>query len=232
MLILIVEDEPDLVRTLEYNLEREGFRTAAAYTGAKALEQARKTPPPDLILLDLMLPDMSGLEVCRQIRADAQMSQIPILMLTAKGEEIDRVVGFEVGADDYVVKPFSVRELMLRIKAVLRRTQTPEEDSEEVIFGRLTVDVSGHHIWVDGEEVALTALEFRLLTTFLVRRGRVQTRDRLLDDVWGYGTAVTTRTVDTHIKRLREKLGPTGSYIETVRGVGYRFRSHPEKETD
>ncbi len=230
-LILIVEDEHDLLTTLEYNLEREGYRTRTAMTGQAALEAALEDPLPDLILLDLMLPDFSGTEVCRRLRADERTREIPVVMATAKGEEIDRVVGFEVGADDYVAKPFSIRELILRVRAILRRSRTPSEDRDELSFGRLRIDQPGHRTWVDDEEVKLTALEFRLLTTFHARRGRVQTRERLLSDVWGYQADVTTRTVDTHVKRLREKLADAGQYIETVRGVGYRFRAHPDEDS-
>ncbi|MFN7952967.1 MAG: response regulator transcription factor [bacterium] len=228
--ILIVDDEPDLVRTLEYTLEREGFETKSARNGKAALELLARDPAPDLVLLDLMLPDMAGTEICRKIRQDARTRRVPVIMLTAKTDEIDRVVGFEVGADDYVAKPFSVRELMLRVRAVLRRAspndlEGDEEEDEELRFGALRIDVPGHRAWVGDEEVTLTALEFRLLVTLLNRKGRVQTRDRLLDDVWGIQADVTTRTVDTHIKRLREKLGAAGDYIETLRGVGYRFRA-------
>jgi two-component system phosphate regulon response regulator PhoB len=249
--ILIVDDERDLASTLAYNLEREGFVAVLAADGRTALEAAAKTPP-DLVILDLMLPDISGFEVCRRLRQVEATRTTPVIMLTAKGEEIDRVVGFEVGADDYVTKPFSVRELMLRVKAVLRRTQaedgeptsapspaatatTPpsapsELPTDEVTeFGRVKVDVGGHRVWVDAQEVRLTALEFRLLTTFLARRGRVQTREVLLSDVWGIEADVTTRTVDTHVKRLREKLGPAGAYVETLRGVGYRMMPTPEE---
>lgn len=222
--ILMIEDERDLIAALEYNLEREGYQTRSALTGRAGLELAEQEPVPDAVLLDLMLPDISGIEVCRQLRASKRTQQVPVLMLTAKGEEIDRVVGFEVGADDYVVKPFSVRELMLRVKALLRRQQREEADDKEVAFGRLRLDSGGHRAWVDDREAVLTALEFRLLTTLLLRRGRVQTRERLLQDVWGIEADVTTRTVDTHVKRLRQKLGGAGEYIETLRGVGYRFR--------
>ncbi|MEZ4466153.1 MAG: response regulator transcription factor [bacterium] len=225
--ILIVEDERDLLTTLRYNLEREGFETLGATTGAQALDLLSRQVP-DLVLLDLMLPDMAGTEVCRRMRSLEATRTVPVIMCTAKTEEIDRVVGFEVGADDYVVKPFSVRELLLRIRAVLRRTQGDRDGKEEWIeFGRLRVDPPAHRLWVDGEEIRLTALEFRLLLTFYERRGRVQSRERLLSDVWGYAIDVTTRTVDTHIKRLREKLGEASAYIETVRGVGYRFRERP-----
>ena len=227
-LILIVDDERDLVSTLEYNFEREGYQTRSALNGAEALEQAKKTPLPDLVLLDLMLPDTSGTEVCRQLRGQAETKNIPVLMLTAKDDEIDRVVGFEVGADDYVTKPFSVRELMLRVRAVLRRSQSAPPPSEELLFGDLRVDPSAHQVWHNGTEVTLTALEFKLLTTLLSRKGRVQTRKQLLDDVWGIQADVSTRTVDTHVKRLRQKLGDAGEYIETLRGVGYRFRLHAE----
>lgn len=230
-LILIVEDEADLASTLEFNLKSEGYQTRCAPTGRVALELAAQEPVPDLVLLDLMLPDISGMEICRRLRADPRTAKVSVLILTAKGEEIDRVVGFEVGADDYVVKPFSVRELLLRIGAILRRKQPAEVAQDRTVFGRLTVDEAGHRAWVDGEETGLTALEFRLLVTFLARRGRVQTRERLLYDVWGYDADVTTRTVDTHVKRLREKLGPAGAYVETVRGVGYRLRSRPDEET-
>jgi two-component system phosphate regulon response regulator PhoB len=222
-LILIVEDENDLVKTLEYNLQREGYQTRSATNGQMALEQAFQEPVPDLILLDLMLPDMSGIDICKQLRASETTRDLPVLMLTAKGEEIDRVVGFEVGADDYVVKPFSVRELMLRVKAILRRKQPKGVEEPQLSFGLLRVDVPAHRVWLEDQEVRLTALEFKLLITLLTRKGRVQSRERLLSDVWGIDADVTTRTVDTHVKRLREKLGQAGGYIETLRGVGYRF---------
>lgn len=225
--ILVVEDEKDLVGTLEYALTREGFTTRSAMTGQGAMKSLGQEPPPDLVLLDLMLPDTSGVEVCRAMRTSPRTQSIPVIMLTAKGEEIDRVVGFEVGADDYVVKPFSVRELILRIRAVLRRVQPPVASTNEAraSYGRMCLNIDEHRAWVDDQELTLTALEYRLLTTLLRRRGRVQTRDMLLSDVWGITAEVTTRTVDTHIKRLRQKLGPCGGYIETVRGVGYRFSS-------
>lgn len=228
--ILIVDDEQDLVSTLEYNLRREGFATQTALTGRAALDQVAETAPFDLVILDLMLPDMSGTEVCRQLRSQTHTRELPVLMLTARGEEIDRVVGFEMGADDYVVKPFSVRELLLRIRAILRRAQNvpAETEADAMLFGPLKVDTVAHRVWVEGEDVKLTALEFRLLTTFLGRKGRVQTRDTLLSDVWGIHAEVTTRTVDTHVKRLREKLGDAGQYIETLRGVGYRFCAQPD----
>jgi two-component system phosphate regulon response regulator PhoB len=230
--ILVVEDERDLARAVEYRLQKEGYSTEAALTGEAALARLAEDPLPDLVLLDLMLPDRSGIEICKSLRSDPRTRAVPVIMLTAKGEEIDRVVGFEVGTDDYLVKPFSLRELILRIRAVLRRAQAPVEPEAEgeFAFGRIRMDPGGHRTWVDGREVQLTALEFKLLFTLLKRRGRVQTRDSLLSDVWGIDADITTRTVDTHIKRLREKLGPAGEYIETLRGVGYRFRPKPEQE--
>jgi len=231
--VLIVEDEADIRNTVAYNLEREGMTVVTAGTGDEAMQALDSGEPPDLVLLDLMLPDVSGLEICRRIRQQEATRDVPVIILTAKGEEIDRVVGFEVGADDYVVKPFSVRELLLRVRAVLRRADVtpaaPERDSEKTRFGILEIDEGSHKVWVEGSEVRLTALEFRLLTTFIARRGRVQTREGLLSDVWGIQADITTRTVDTHVKRLREKIGGAGVYIETLRGVGYRFREDPNE---
>ncbi len=225
-LILIVEDEADLVAPLEYQLQSAGYQTRVAMTGGAALERARLDPMPDLVLLDLMLPDIQGTDVCRILKTDPQTSHMIVVMLTALGDEIDRVVGFELGADDYVVKPYSVRELILRVGAKLNRTQRKPVSLQNLAFGSLTVDQTGHRVWVESEEVELTALEFRLLVTFLSRAGRALTRDYLLDNVWGYAD-VTTRTVDTHVKRLRRKIGSAGVYIETMRGVGYRFRPRP-----
>jgi len=231
--ILVVEDEADIRQILAYNLGQAGHDIRIAEGGASAIELVRGDPP-DLVLLDLMLPDISGLEVCRTLKSDSALRDIPVIMLTARSEEIDRVVGFELGADDYVVKPFSVRELSLRIHAVLRRSRPslaalPEHENE-LLFGRLRVDKSAHRAWVDGEEVTLTPLEMRLLWTLYERRGRVQTRGSLLDDVWEASPENNTRTVDTHIKRLREKLGPAGAYVETVRGIGYRFADAADEE--
>lgn len=237
--ILIIEDEADLAATLAYNLSREGFEASTAATGQAGLTAALApaAPVPDLILLDLMLPDMPGTEVCRRLRAEARTRHVPIVMVTAKADEIDRVVGFEVGADDYVVKPFSVRELLLRIRAVLRRSRPGEgeakpmnEPSADALeAGRIKVDVAAHKAFIDNKPVYLTALEFKLLQTFIERQGRVQTRDHLLNDVWGIEADITTRTVDTHVKRLRDKLGPAGAYVETIRGVGYRFQVDHEE---
>ena len=226
--VLIVEDEVDLAATMEYSLAREGYQVTVAHTGQAALAAALAEPCPDVVVLDLMLPDLPGTEVCRRLREHERTRELPIIMCTAKDTEIDRVVGFEVGADDYVVKPFSVRELALRVRAMLRRSHRAEADAEILRFGRLRVDREAHRVWIDDVEVTLTALEFRLLYTFLSRKGRVQSREALLSDVWGIDAEVTTRTVDTHVKRLREKLGDVGDYIETLRGVGYRFRDQPD----
>jgi two-component system phosphate regulon response regulator PhoB len=221
--ILVVEDEKDLQDVLAYNLRKAGHEPVIVGLGHEALERARADAP-DLILLDLMLPDMPGTDVCRTLKGDPATKHIPVVMLTARGEEIDRVVGFELGADDYVPKPYSMRELTLRLAAILRRRAAPSTDGPGLtVFGRLRIDREGHRVWVDAQEVALTALELRLLCTLYDRRGRVQSRAVLLDEVWRMSSDVNTRTVDTHVKRLREKLGDAGAYLETVRGVGYRF---------
>ncbi|WP_044241914.1 response regulator [Chondromyces apiculatus] len=229
--VLIVEDESDLQRVLAYNFRQAGFDVVSAINGETAL-RALKEERFDLIILDLMLPDVSGTELCRRIKQNPQTAQTPIVMVTAKGEEVDRVVGFELGADDYVVKPFSVRELILRARAVLRRSEGTSTAPERFDFGGLRIDRAAHRAWVEGQEVALTALEFRLLMMLYDRRGRVLSRDLLLDEVWGSHADVTARNVDTHVKRVREKLGSAGEYIETVRGVGYRFRSDASEESD
>ncbi|MGE5185660.1 MAG: response regulator transcription factor [Acidobacteriota bacterium] len=222
--VLVIEDEVDLATTLEYNLKAAGFQVKLAHTGRQGLTAATSEPIPDVIVLDLMLPDLAGTELCRKLREQDRTRDVPVIMCTAKGEEIDRVVGFEVGADDYIVKPYSVRELILRIRAVLRRAHRPDGEPTAIKFGRVRIDREAHRAWVDDAEIELTALEFKLLHAFLSRRGRVQTRDALLGEVWGIDADVTTRTVDTHVKRLREKLGSAGAYIETLRGVGYRFK--------
>jgi two-component system phosphate regulon response regulator PhoB len=227
--VLVIEDEVDLATTLEYNLRAESYTVRVAHSGKQGLAMATSEPVPDVIILDLMLPDLGGTEVCRRLREQERTRDIPVIMSTAKGEEIDRIVGFEVGADDYIVKPFSVRELILRVRALLRRVQRNEGEPSLVRFGRLKIDRDAHRAWVDAQEISLTALEFRLLHAFVSRRGRVQSRDTLLDEVWGMGADVTTRTVDTHVKRLREKLGEAGAYIETLRGVGYRFKAEPDE---
>jgi two-component system phosphate regulon response regulator PhoB len=226
--ILVIEDEKDIQDVLAYNLTQAGHKVQIASRGEEGLRFARERKP-DVILLDLMLPDVPGTEVCKQLRSLPSMKDVKIMMLTAKGEEIDRVVGFELGADDYIVKPFSVRELVLRIQAVLRRASGEEQPQPVLEFGVLRVDREAHRAWVEGKEVELTALEFKLLVMLHDRRNRVQTREGLLQDVWAIDADITTRTVDTHVKRLREKLGPAGEYIETVRGVGYRFADSPSQ---
>ncbi len=227
--ILVIEDERDLQKILDYNLRRAGHEVVQALRGYDGLEQAQQTRP-DLILLDLMLPDLQGTEICKLLKSDPDTKHIPVIMLTAKGEEIDRVLGFELGVEDYVVKPFSVRELMLRIQVVLRRKET-HSDQVIIHFGCLRIDPGAHRTWMNAEEVRLTTTEFKLLLTLYERRNRVQSRITLLEDVWGMDAEAETRTVDTHVKRLREKLGKAGSYIETVRGTGYRFIGNPP-ETD
>ena len=218
--ILVVDDEPDLLELVRFNLSQAGFRVETATSGREALEALRRSPP-DLMVLDLMLPDVPGNDIARQVRSDPSLADLPILMLTAKSEEVDRVVGFELGADDYVPKPFSPRELTLRVRAVLRRRASAPAPGLE--HGTLRVDSDRHRCFVEGAEVDLTAKEFRLLSTLMARPGRVLTRERLLDEVWGSEITVTSRTIDTHLKRLREKLGSAGDLIQTVRGVGYRF---------
>jgi two-component system phosphate regulon response regulator PhoB len=226
--ILIIEDEPDIRKTLEYNISREGYEVISASSlseGKEKLESASFS----LLLLDLMLPDGSGLDLCRDLKQDKSLSSMPVIILTAKDDEVDKVVGFELGADDYVTKPFSVRELILRVKAVLKRGERKSDNMEvQRQFGELKIDVDSHEVFVNDEQVSLTALEFKLLRQLVDRRGRVQSRDQLLSDVWGYSSDVTTRTVDTHIKRLREKLGGMGKYVQTIRGVGYKFTRTPE----
>ena len=221
--ILIVEDERDVVDLLTLNLRKVGgFNISTASDGVAGLHRAR-TEKPAFIILDLMLPKMPGLEVCKILKTDPATRHIPIMMLTAKAEEIDRIVGLEFGADDYVTKPFSPREVILRIKAILRRGQGQLEE-ETVTAGGIMIDPVRHQVSVAGKPVHLTSIEFKLLRTLLQRRGRVQARDRLLNDVWGYESVIDTRTVDTHVRRLREKLGKAGDAIETVRSFGYKFR--------
>ena len=226
--ILVLEDEPDIRKTLEYNLSREGYKVISA----ASIEQAKtliKSDTFSLFLLDLMLPDGSGLDLCKKLKGNSETESVPIIILTAKDDEIDKIVGLELGADDYVTKPFSVRELILRIKSVLKRG-TPKKDIVEIErqFGGLKINPDSHEVFIDSEEISLTALEFRLLKELVDKRGRVQSRDQLLTEVWGYSAEVTTRTVDTHIKRLREKLGSMGKYIQTIRGIGYKFSRTPD----
>ncbi len=220
--ILVVDDEPDAVELVAFNLKAAGFNVATADDGEEALKKGRALLPA-LIVLDVMLPEIDGLEVCKILRRDPATAAIPILMLTAKAAEVDRVLGLELGADDYLTKPFSPRELVLRVKNLLRRGQAAEASQEQIRIGDLFVDVPGHVAKVKGKEVELTATEFKLLVLLAQRRGRVQTRDHLLRDVWEYTAEVDTRTVDVHMRRLREKLGSAARHIETIRGVGYRF---------
>ena len=221
--ILIVEDEKDVVDLLTLNLRKAGgFAISTASDGATGLSKTRAEKP-DFIILDLMLPKMPGLEVCKILKTDPATRHIPILMLTARAEEVDRIVGLEFGADDYVTKPFSPREVTLRIKAILRRGAA-EQSEGPITAGTITIDPARHKVRAANKDVDLTSIEFRLLRMLMQRRGRVQERDRLLNEVWGYESVIDTRTVDTHIRRLREKLGKAGDQIETVRGFGYRFR--------
>ena len=220
--ILIVDDEPDAVELIEFNLKAAGFDVLTAADGAQALRHARSRQP-DLIVLDVMLPELDGLQVCKALRHDPATANIPIIMLTAKAAEIDRVLGLELGADDYVTKPFSPRELVLRVKGLLKRGQSDPASAERFQHGTLTIDVPRHLVKVRNQRVELTATEFKLILVLAQRRGRVQSRELLLRDVWEYDAAIDTRTVDTHMRRLREKLGAAADYIETVRGVGYRF---------
>lgn len=223
--ILVVEDDEDILELLTFNLEAAGYEVLTASDGQDGLVTARRRKP-QLVLLDLMLPRMDGLEVCRELKRDPETSGIPVIMLTARGDEVDRIVGLELGADDYVVKPFSPRELVLRAKAVLKRSGGDSEESRNIWQHEgLVVDLEAHKAVIDGEETALTATEFKLLTELLRRRGRVQSRDQLLNTVWGYEFEGYARTVDTHVRRLRQKLGRYAALVETVRGVGYRFKA-------
>jgi DNA-binding response OmpR family regulator len=218
----VVDDEPEAVELLEFNLKQAGFEVIAAADGAQALKKARSVPP-NLIVLDLMLPEIDGLEVCKMLRRDPATARIPIIMLTAKAAEIDRVLGLELGAEDYITKPFSPRELVLRVQKVLKRGQPEEAQAETFKFGDLLIDPPRHLVKWRGKPVELTATEFRLLLILVQRRGRVQSRDQLLRDVWEYNSLIDTRTVDTHMRRLRDKLGSAAKHLDTVRGVGYRF---------
>jgi len=221
--VAVVEDEPDIAEVVQYNLKKEGFQVEIHGRGDTALEAVRRRPP-DLILLDLMLPGMAGLEITRALKRDPPTPGIPLVMLTAKGEELDRIVGLELGADDYIAKPFSPRELVLRVKAVLRRGSENGTPEARLETGGIALDVAAHSLTVRGKDVPLTATEFRLLHLLMDRRGRVQTRGKLLSDAWGYAEDVDSRTVDTHVRRLRRKLGPEAQRLETVIGVGYRLK--------
>ena len=220
--VLIIEDERDVLDLLVLHLRKAGFTISTTTDGAAGLQKARSEKPA-FIILDLMLPKMPGLEICKILKSDPATHQIPIMMLTAKAEEIDRIVGLEFGADDYVTKPFSPREVVLRIRAIMRRADTKEVE-EHLAVGPIAIDAARHEVSVNGKQVNLTSLEFKLLRTLMERRGRVQARDRLLNDVWGYESVIDTRTVDTHVRRLRRKLGKAAHVIESVRGFGYRLR--------
>jgi len=223
--VLVVEDEPDIRRLVVLHLERDGFRCRTATSGADALREV-KTAVPDLVVLDLMLPGLDGLEVCRRLRRDSSTSSVPIIMLTAKSDEVDRVVGLEVGADDYVGKPFSPKELVARVRAVLRRSR-PDQPTPVLSVGPVTLDPARHAVSLDGLAVALTPKEFDLLQALLDAAGRVLSREYLLNRVWGYARAdvIESRTVDVHVRRLRAKLGDAGTRITTVKSVGYRFET-------
>ena len=223
--ILVVDDEPDALEVIAFKLKEAGYSPLTAADGQQAVNLVRDERPA-LVVLDLMLPKIDGLEVCKILRRDPATAGIPIIMLTARAAEMDRIVGLELGADDYVTKPFSPRELILRIKKVLARTQQSDEPAAHLRIGILDIDVGRHLVKVKDQAITLTATEFKLLELLARRRGRVQTRDRLLQDVWGYDNPIDTRTVDTHMRRLREKLGPAADYLETIRGVGYRFGSN------
>jgi two-component system phosphate regulon response regulator PhoB len=227
--VLIVEDETDISELVEYHLKQSGFSVTSVTDGSAALQQVRKKRP-SLIILDLMLPNMDGKDICRALKSNPLTRSIPILMLTARAEELDRIVGFELGAEDYVTKPFSPRELVLRVKAILQRKELAQEPEKIIQIGGLLIDVEKHLVSVNRKAIPLTHTEFKLLLELAQKMGRVYTRETLLDRVWGYTYEGYARTVDTHIRRLREKLGPTGEYIETIRGVGYRFRESTEQE--
>ncbi len=222
--ILIIEDEPTIAEILQYNLQENGFRVSLEETGDRGLATVRRQLP-DLLLLDLMLPGLDGLEITRLLKREPKTAAIPIVMLTAKDDELDRIVGLELGADDYITKPFSPREVVLRVKAVLRRVQTARTEPDVLQFGKLRIDRQAHRVLVDDTEVRLTVTEFKLLEAMAEGRDRVQSRSRLLQNVWGYSADADSRTVDTHIRRLRHKLAMTEDPIETVIGVGYRLRS-------
>jgi two-component system, OmpR family, phosphate regulon response regulator PhoB len=229
--ILVIEDEQGLQRVLDYNLQKAGHEVQFCLSGADGIAAAREGHP-DLILLDWMLPDIAGTDVCRALKRTTDTREIPVIFVTAKGEEGDRIIGFEIGAADYVVKPFSIRELCLRVQAVLRRREGSAQQDKTIAFGCLRIDEDAHRVSVSGQEVELTLLEFKLLLALYENRDRVQTRGALLDGVWGVDVSITTRTVDTHVKRLRDKLRRAGDYIQTVRGIGYRFADAPLVDED
>ena len=228
--IVIIEDEPDIVQLVRYSFQKEGFQLESFGRGKDGFEHLRRKPA-DLLLLDVMLPDLDGFDICRRLRADEQLKALPVIFLTAKGAEIDRVLGLEIGADDYVVKPFSPRELLARVKAVLRRKERPIEDAEVIDAGELHLDCRTQQVTVRGKAVELSTLEFKLLRFLALHPGRIFSRDKLLDQVWGRERFVSPRTVDVHIRRLREKIEERPNYphsLLTVRGAGYRFAEPSE----
>jgi len=220
--VLVIDDEPDVLELIEYNLTAAGFNVIKASEGNEAIKKIREQTP-DLIVLDIMLPGIDGFEICKILKRDKTTASIPVIMLTAKAEEVDRIVGLELGADDYITKPFSPRELTLRIKTLLKRVKGVVEPTQTIQRGVLKIDPQRHEVSVKGKEIELTATEYKLLLTLASQPGRVFTREQLLEDVWEYNSAVDTRTVDTHVRRLREKLGAAADYIETIRGFGYKF---------
>ena len=221
--ILIVEDEEDIAGLMAHHMEAAGFKPVIAYNGAAALKEVEKQLP-DLILLDLMLPDMDGIEVCRILKQGQASKDIPVIMVTAKAEEVDRIVGLELGADDYVVKPFSTRELVLRVKGILKRVKAPRDEQKLLKYGELSIDMDAHRVTLESQEIELTLTEFKLLRELLLNKGRVRSREVLLNNVWGYTFEGYDRTVDTHVQRLRRKLKNHGRIIETVRGIGYMVK--------
>ncbi|MEI8033422.1 MAG: response regulator transcription factor [Chlorobiaceae bacterium] len=227
-MLLVVEDDRNLSQLLVYNLERAGYRCQLCESGEEALEQLPRKSF-DLLLLDVMLPGMNGFELCQKIKQNQLYRELPVIMLTAKGEEIDRVLGFELGIDDYVVKPFSPRELNLRIRAVLKRDRRQSGKMQELLSaGGIDVDLTRHQVMLDGHELELTLMEFKLLVALLKRKGEAQSRETLLSDVWDFDRSINTRTIDTHVTRLRDKLGQKGKMIRTLRGIGYKFEDSIE----
>ena len=223
--ILIIEDEKDIAELVKHYLEKDNFETLSAFDGEKGLELVKKQNP-DVVILDLMLPKIDGIEVCKRIRSDSKVSNVPIIMLTAKGDESDRIIGLELGADDYVTKPFSPKELVARVKALLRRIERGGEKQKVYKFKNLTLNLESHEVLLDKNQVKLTSKEFWLLEELLRNKERVLTRDKLLNDVWGYDYYGTTRTIDVHIRRLREKLPGISDHIVTVKQLGYKFKEN------
>jgi two-component system phosphate regulon response regulator PhoB len=228
--VLVVDDEPDIARILGFHLKKEGYQVVTAADGRAAVEEAQRHRP-DLVILDLMLPELSGMEVLKVLRGDEVTRKIPVILLTAKKDELDRVLGFELGADDYVTKPFSPREVVLRVRAVLKRNDEEAEDRNGTLeYGPIEIDEENHLVRAAGKPVQLTLTEFRLLVDLVRSRGRVRTREALLNHVWGYTSDVMSRTVDTHVRRLRNKLGKAASWVATVRGVGYRVQDPNQRD--